>query len=111
MLCAQDGSSSDYGPIIDRGRLKALDIETVQSEAPIVIEDHAFTTGAMPRTSIEHVLPNNWVAFGIKDGLGRDSKAYMNHHFTEEELLGNRSRIGIGASKPPASDSEIEAWS
>ena len=61
MLRAQDGTFSDYGPMIDRPRLKALNVEIVQSEAPVVIEGHAFTTGAVPRTSIERVLPNSWV--------------------------------------------------
>jgi 7,8-dihydropterin-6-yl-methyl-4-(beta-D-ribofuranosyl)aminobenzene 5'-phosphate synthase len=42
----------------------------------------------LPRTSIEHVLPNTWVEIGIKDGLGCDANAYTNHHFTAEELAG-----------------------
>ena len=42
----------------------------------------------MPRTSIEHVLPNTWVEVDIKDGLGCDANAYMNHHFTDDELAG-----------------------
>ena len=74
--------------MIDRRRIKALGVEIVQSEAPIVIEGQAFTTGAVPRTSIERVLPNSWVEFGVKDGLGCDPKSYANHHFTEEELSG-----------------------
>jgi 7,8-dihydropterin-6-yl-methyl-4-(beta-D-ribofuranosyl)aminobenzene 5'-phosphate synthase len=53
-----------------------------------VIEGHAFTTGAVPRTSIEHVLPNSWVEFGVKGGLGCDPNAYTDHHFTAEELAG-----------------------
>jgi 7,8-dihydropterin-6-yl-methyl-4-(beta-D-ribofuranosyl)aminobenzene 5'-phosphate synthase len=53
---APDGSFTD--PVaLDRRRLKALNVEMVLSETPAVIEDHAFTTGAIPRTSIEHVLP------------------------------------------------------
>jgi 7,8-dihydropterin-6-yl-methyl-4-(beta-D-ribofuranosyl)aminobenzene 5'-phosphate synthase len=88
MLRTPDGTFSDYGPQIDRRRLKALGVETVQSEAPVEIEGHAFTTGAVPRTSIEHVLPNSWVEFGVKDGLGCDPNAYMDHHFTPEELAG-----------------------
>jgi 7,8-dihydropterin-6-yl-methyl-4-(beta-D-ribofuranosyl)aminobenzene 5'-phosphate synthase len=88
MSRAPDGSFSDYGPMIDRRRLKALGVEVVQSEVPVVVAGHAFTTGAVPRTSIEHVLPNSWVAFGVKDGLGCDPKAYMDHHFTPEELAG-----------------------
>ncbi len=83
-----DGSFVDFGPTLDRRRLKALDVQPVLSEAPIIIEDHAFTSGAVPRTSIEHVLPNTWVAFGVKDGLGCDANAYMNHHFTADELAG-----------------------
>jgi len=43
--------------MIDRRRIKALGVEIMQSEAPIVIEGQAFTTGAVPRTSIERVLP------------------------------------------------------
>jgi 7,8-dihydropterin-6-yl-methyl-4-(beta-D-ribofuranosyl)aminobenzene 5'-phosphate synthase len=88
MLHASDGTFSDYGPMIDRGRIKAFGVEIVQSEAPIIMEGHAFTTGAVPRTSVEHVLPNSWVSFGVEDGLGCDPKAYTDHHFTAEELSG-----------------------
>lgn len=83
-----DGSFADFRPALDRRKLKALNVEPVLSENPIVIEGHAFTTGAVPRVSIEHVLPNTWVEIGIKGGLGCDANAYMNHHFTPEELAG-----------------------
>ena len=82
-----DGSFADFHTL-DRRRLKALNVEPVLSEDPIVIEGHAFTTGTVPRASIEHVLPNTWVEYGIKDGLGCDADAYANHHFTAEELAG-----------------------
>jgi len=82
-----DGSLSDFG-VLDRHKLKALGVEPVFSGEPIVIDGHAFTTGVVPRTSIEHVLPQTWVEIGIKDGLGCDAHAYMNHHFTAEELAG-----------------------
>jgi 7,8-dihydropterin-6-yl-methyl-4-(beta-D-ribofuranosyl)aminobenzene 5'-phosphate synthase len=82
-----DGSFSDFHTL-DRRRLKALGVEPVLSEEPVVIEGHAFTTGAVPRVSIEHVLPNTWSEIGIKDGLGCDANAYKNHHFTAEELAG-----------------------
>jgi 7,8-dihydropterin-6-yl-methyl-4-(beta-D-ribofuranosyl)aminobenzene 5'-phosphate synthase len=82
-----DGSLSDFG-VLDRQKLKALNVEPVLSEAPIVIEGHAFTTGVVPRTSIEHLLPNTFVEVGIKDGVGCDAHAYMNHHFTAEEMAG-----------------------
>jgi 7,8-dihydropterin-6-yl-methyl-4-(beta-D-ribofuranosyl)aminobenzene 5'-phosphate synthase len=83
-----EGSFTNFGPTLDRHKRKALDVQPVLSETPIIIEGHAFTTGAVPRTSIEHVLPNSWVAFGVTDGLGCDTNAYMNHHFTAEELAG-----------------------
>jgi 7,8-dihydropterin-6-yl-methyl-4-(beta-D-ribofuranosyl)aminobenzene 5'-phosphate synthase len=82
-----DGSFVDFG-VLDRHKLKALNVEPVLSEAPIVIEGHAFTTGVVPRTSIEHVLPNTWVEYGVKDEVGCDAGAYMNHHFTSNELSG-----------------------
>src|SRR3984957_5697498 len=83
-----DGSLTPFGPPFDRRRLRALNVEPVLSEAPIIIEGQAFTTGAVPRTSLEPVLPNTLVAYGVKDGLGCDANAYLNHHFTPEELSG-----------------------
>jgi 7,8-dihydropterin-6-yl-methyl-4-(beta-D-ribofuranosyl)aminobenzene 5'-phosphate synthase len=83
-----DGSFADFKPALDRRKLKSLNVEPVLSEDPIVIAGHAFTTGAVPRMSIEHVLPQTWVQIGIKDGLGCDANAYVNHHFTPEELSG-----------------------
>jgi 7,8-dihydropterin-6-yl-methyl-4-(beta-D-ribofuranosyl)aminobenzene 5'-phosphate synthase len=91
MSRSPDGKFVDFGTnhgMLDRPRLKALSVEPVLSEAPVIIQGHAFTTGAIPRTSLEHVLPQTWVQYGIKDGQGCDPKAYMNHHFTEEELAG-----------------------
>jgi 7,8-dihydropterin-6-yl-methyl-4-(beta-D-ribofuranosyl)aminobenzene 5'-phosphate synthase len=82
-----DGSFTEFGRL-DRRKLKALDVEPVLSEAPIVVADQAFTTGIIPRTSIEHVLPNTWVEIGIKGGVGCDAHAYQNHHFTADELAG-----------------------
>src|SRR3954453_17039339 len=51
-----DGSFAKFG-VLDRGKLRALNVEAISSEEPIVIEGHAFTPGAVPRTSLEHVLP------------------------------------------------------
>jgi 7,8-dihydropterin-6-yl-methyl-4-(beta-D-ribofuranosyl)aminobenzene 5'-phosphate synthase len=81
-------SLSSAGPALDRRKLRAMNVEPVLSEAPIIIEGHAFTTGVVPRTSIEHVLPNTVVKFGIQNGLGCNPNAYTNHHFTAEELSG-----------------------
>jgi 7,8-dihydropterin-6-yl-methyl-4-(beta-D-ribofuranosyl)aminobenzene 5'-phosphate synthase len=84
----EDGSFVDYGPPMERRKLKALNVQPVLSEAPIIVEGHAFTSGAAPRTSMEHVLPNSWVAFGVNDGIGCDPKTYADHHFTADELAG-----------------------
>jgi 7,8-dihydropterin-6-yl-methyl-4-(beta-D-ribofuranosyl)aminobenzene 5'-phosphate synthase len=72
-LRGEDGSLTELGTPLDRRKLRALNVEAVLSEAPIVIEDHAFTTGVVPRTSIEHVLPNTWEKFGVQDGIARQS--------------------------------------
>ena len=61
-------------------------VAPVLSETPVVIKGHAFTTGAVPRTSIEHVLSTTRVKFGVSDGLGWDANANMHHHFAEDEL-------------------------
>jgi 7,8-dihydropterin-6-yl-methyl-4-(beta-D-ribofuranosyl)aminobenzene 5'-phosphate synthase len=83
-----DGSFGDFKPALDRRKLKALNVEPVLSEDPVVIEGHAFTTGVVPRVGIEHVLPNPWAEIGLKDGLGCDANNYKYHHFTPEELAG-----------------------
>ncbi len=83
-----DGSLVQFGVPLDRRRLRALGVEPILSEVPIVIEGQAFTTGVVPRTSMEHVLPNTLVEYGVQDGVGCDTNAYMNHHFTAEELAG-----------------------
>ena len=82
-----DGGYTHF-PVLDRKRLRAMGVEPVLSEVPLIIEGHAFTTGAVPRVSLEHVLPNSMVAFGVTDGTGCDTKAYGDHHFTAEELAG-----------------------
>jgi 7,8-dihydropterin-6-yl-methyl-4-(beta-D-ribofuranosyl)aminobenzene 5'-phosphate synthase len=84
-----DGTFTPYG-VLDRRALKTLNVQPILSELPIIIEDHAFTTGIIPRTSIEHVLPNTYVVYGEKDGLGCNTYKYdEDYHFTADELAGN----------------------
>ena len=83
----QDSSFMAYG-VIDRRDLKAANVQPILSELPIAIEGHAFTTGIVPRTSVERVLPNTFVVFGEKDGVGCNTSNYGDHHFTAEELAG-----------------------
>jgi 7,8-dihydropterin-6-yl-methyl-4-(beta-D-ribofuranosyl)aminobenzene 5'-phosphate synthase len=86
-LLSAGGTYTEYRTL-DRNKLRALNVDPVLSEAAIVIEGHAFTTGVVPRTSIEHVLPNSFAAYGVKDEAGCDASAIHNHHFTAEELSG-----------------------
>ena len=81
------GSISPFGTL-DRRELIAARVRPVLSEAPLVIDGHAFTTGAVPRTSIERVLPNSQVIFGMADGAGCDTGRYGDHHFTDVEMSG-----------------------
>ena len=82
-----DGSFLPWGRL-DRSDLKAARVQPVLSELPIIVEGHAFTTGAVPRVSMEKVLPNSFVVFGEKNGAGCATGAYAEHHFTPEELSG-----------------------
>jgi len=82
-----DGTYTTF-PVFDRKQLRAMDVEPVLSEIPVIIEGHAFTTGVIPRTSLEHVLPNSYVSLENKDGTGCDAKAYQDHHFSADELAG-----------------------
>jgi 7,8-dihydropterin-6-yl-methyl-4-(beta-D-ribofuranosyl)aminobenzene 5'-phosphate synthase len=82
-----DGSFADWG-VLDRAMLADHNVRPRASEVPIVIVGQAFTTGSVPRVSKERVLPNTFVSFGVKDGVGCDAQRFAEHHFTEVELSG-----------------------
>lgn len=82
-----DGSFGNFGFPLDRQKLKGLEIQTVLSEAPIVMEGHGFTTGAVPRVTFER-FPAGFVKYGQANGLGCDISAYQNHHFAASEIAG-----------------------
>jgi 7,8-dihydropterin-6-yl-methyl-4-(beta-D-ribofuranosyl)aminobenzene 5'-phosphate synthase len=84
---AGNGAFASFG-VLDRRTLSAARVRPVLSEDPLVIEGHAFTTGAVPRTSLERVLPNSFVEFGQRDGAGCNVAGYANQHFTAAELAG-----------------------
>ena len=68
---------------LDRADIAAHNVTTVLCETPTVIQGHAFTTGAIKRTSIERILPNSFVDYSQKDG---QSCSYS--HYTSAELQG-----------------------
>lgn len=70
------GQFSDFG-ILDRRDLAARHVTTVLAEEPVVVAGQAFTTGRIQRKSMERVLPNSWVEFGMHDGAGCDSSKYL----------------------------------
>lgn len=63
------GQFAEFG-VLDRRELEALKVRVVLCTSPTVIADHAFTTGVIERKSFERVLPNTWVDYSMKDGLG-----------------------------------------
>lgn len=63
------GRRRSYG-VLDRRELSAANLRVVTTDRPAVIAEHAFTTGTIPRTSFEKVVPNTYVEIGMRDGLG-----------------------------------------
>ncbi len=80
-------SFADSGTL-DQRELTAARVQPILSEEPLIINGHAFTTGIVPRTSLERVLPNTFVSFGAKDGAGCDTAKYSEHHLSAAELSG-----------------------
>jgi 7,8-dihydropterin-6-yl-methyl-4-(beta-D-ribofuranosyl)aminobenzene 5'-phosphate synthase len=76
------GGMNEWGAL-DRREIAKANVKTVLAEKPMVIDGHVFTTGALPRTSFEKVLPNTMVEYAVKDGLGCNAS-----HFTPAELQG-----------------------
>jgi 7,8-dihydropterin-6-yl-methyl-4-(beta-D-ribofuranosyl)aminobenzene 5'-phosphate synthase len=77
----QPGSLAEWGTL-DRRELAKRNVTTVLAENPAVV-GHAFTTGKIKRTSKERILPNTYVEFAIRDGLGCNAS-----HYTPAELQG-----------------------
>src|SRR4051812_4619141 len=56
--------------VLDRRELAALKVKVVLCPQPTVVAGHAFTTGVIQARSFEKVLPNTFVEYGMKDGVG-----------------------------------------
>ncbi len=76
------GQRVSFG-VLDRRDLAATSVRVVMAEKPAVIEGHAFSTGAIPRTGFEKVLPATRVEIGVRDGAGCEAS-----HFSQEEQAG-----------------------
>ena len=98
------GQFADFGTL-DRRQLAAQKVTTVLCETPTVIAGHAFTTGKIKRRSSERILPQTWVEFGIKDGLGcnaghylpaeMDGKIVPDEHIHEHATCFNVKNMGL----------------
>lgn len=60
------------GGVLDRRELAALKVKVVLCPDPTVVAGHAFTTGTIAPRSFERILPNTFVEYTKKDGLGCD---------------------------------------
>jgi 7,8-dihydropterin-6-yl-methyl-4-(beta-D-ribofuranosyl)aminobenzene 5'-phosphate synthase len=67
---------TDFGTL-DRRELAARKVTAVLADKPAIVAGHAFTTGKIARNSIERVLPNSHVEFGVKNGAGCESAKYL----------------------------------
>jgi len=77
-----DGKFTEFG-VLDRADLKRLHVPWSTAEEPRLIGDQAISTGRIARESIEKVLPNTYVQYGMHDGAGCDAG-----HFTAAERQG-----------------------
>ena len=90
--------------VLDRRELAALKVKVVLCPEPTVIGGHAFTTGVIRRRSFERVLPNTFVEYAMKDGLGcnipaaaakADGKPVPDEHLNEHATCFNLKDRGL----------------
>jgi 7,8-dihydropterin-6-yl-methyl-4-(beta-D-ribofuranosyl)aminobenzene 5'-phosphate synthase len=81
-IAPPNGQRISFG-VLDRRDLAAQNVRVLMVDKPAPVEGHAFTTGAIPRTGFEKVLPATRVEIGVRDGAGCDAS-----HFSKEEQEG-----------------------
>jgi 7,8-dihydropterin-6-yl-methyl-4-(beta-D-ribofuranosyl)aminobenzene 5'-phosphate synthase len=69
VVASTPGQFAEFG-VLDRRELAAMNVHVVLCPEPTVIAGQALTTGVIERKSFEHVLPNTYVDYAMKDGLG-----------------------------------------
>ena len=69
------GQFSDFG-VLDRRELANRQVKLLLAEQATPMGSHAFSTGAIKRTSFEQVLPNTMVEYKIENGLGCDAAKF-----------------------------------
>jgi 7,8-dihydropterin-6-yl-methyl-4-(beta-D-ribofuranosyl)aminobenzene 5'-phosphate synthase len=59
----------DFG-VLDRPAVERDAVKVTVAEGPVLVADHAFTTGQVPQTTFEKVLSPSRMTVGAKGGLG-----------------------------------------
>jgi 7,8-dihydropterin-6-yl-methyl-4-(beta-D-ribofuranosyl)aminobenzene 5'-phosphate synthase len=79
---APEAERQSFG-VLDRRDLEKASVQVVMAQEPMIIGDHAFTTGAIARSTFETVQPAAQVELGTRDGAGCDPS-----HFNPAEQAG-----------------------
>ena len=61
--------AGDFG-VLDRPAIERDAVEVTVAEGPVLVADHAFTTGQVPQVTFEKVLSPSRMVTGVKQGLG-----------------------------------------
>jgi 7,8-dihydropterin-6-yl-methyl-4-(beta-D-ribofuranosyl)aminobenzene 5'-phosphate synthase len=56
--------------VLDRPAVERAAVKVTIAEGPVLVADHAFTTGQVPQTTLEKILSPTRMTIGVKEGLG-----------------------------------------
>jgi 7,8-dihydropterin-6-yl-methyl-4-(beta-D-ribofuranosyl)aminobenzene 5'-phosphate synthase len=56
--------------VLDRPAIERDAVKVTVAEGPVLVADHAFTTGKVPQTTFEKLLSPSKMTVGVKQGLG-----------------------------------------
>jgi 7,8-dihydropterin-6-yl-methyl-4-(beta-D-ribofuranosyl)aminobenzene 5'-phosphate synthase len=56
--------------VLDRPAVERADVKIMIAQGPVLVADHAFTTGQVPQTTLEKILSPSRMTIGVKQGLG-----------------------------------------
>lgn len=72
-FCARQWSGppqpGDFG-VLDRPAIERGAVKVTVAEGPVLVADHAFTTGQVPQVTFEKLLSPSRMTSGVKQGLG-----------------------------------------
>ena len=56
--------------VLDRPAVERAAVKIMIAQGPVLVADHAFTTGQVPQTTLEKILSPSRMTIGVKQGLG-----------------------------------------